>query len=131
MKSTITLSNRITVKLDIIRKASLFGANLRIPAPCIRQFGSCLYTFCDLFDLMNTTFCPLLQAGGKVCKCPLPPTSVDVENVNVRIVRVKVPPFIAEIGSGTYEVEAHFKDRFQRPIGCLKVEAEVDMRAYD
>merc|ERR1712002_41306 len=97
-----------------------------LDVPCVDGLGSCTYDVCTEFIYPGSPACDYFPEGVE-CKCPLPPTKINLKDLMVDI--PDAPSSIDPILKGTFEAEVKLyneADGIDNPEGCLKGTATLD-----
>ncbi len=92
LSSNVILKRNIPLDAElslVVNKTINFGG-MQFPytVPCHNGFGSCRYSFCDIFQQKQrrSLVCPLFSKYKQACSCP-----IKKGNYSVRRVKVKLP----------------------------------------
>ncbi|EDO36431.1 predicted protein [Nematostella vectensis] len=132
VSATLTIKRHLpsytTLRLNIQKK--VFGLFwLRIP--CIKGMGSCDYSnFCEMIRSAAFSKCDeVMEAQGVPCDCPIPTGqfALPLQSIPVPADMLSAIPVPDWVVNGKYWVRAEFLDPFSRHLGCIEVQAEVDV----
>lgn len=130
MKLEQDITEEDLVEIKIVRLQAFGRRTIRFPMPCLDGvLGSCSLKFCDYFKdpRIFPAICSVFKAGGQACECPLKKGDYDATDmvVNVDLTKLKIPAFLASLGSGTYEIQVTLTNKDKKKLGCYKVTSPI------
>ncbi|KAK3703207.1 hypothetical protein QZH41_016061, partial [Actinostola sp. cb2023] len=124
------LPSSTKVKLKIEKK--VLGAAW-LPMPCVYNYGSCTYdNFCELLRGVIFSECDReMENQGIPCECPIPTGrfTIPTQSFTVTKEHIKKIPVWNWLVNGKYRLTAKFLDVYDRNLGCIQLQMEVDINS--
>ncbi|KAK3741400.1 hypothetical protein QZH41_006213 [Actinostola sp. cb2023] len=88
--------------------------------------------FCELLRGMMFNECDReMQNQGIPCECPIPTGRFTIPTQAITVTKEQIDkiPVWDALASGQYWMKAEFLDVYDRPMGCIQLQLEVDVNS--